>query len=210
MRVGPVWRFPQVVLWKPQTIWCVVGWAQVTEQGPPVCTTCLWEKMHFWVCNRSNTHGRRCHLWCLGELGHFSTDIPEYIWVQLWIHFHACKPSWKSTQSTLDQLWIRTPQDGSCPAKSLLLCKSLKNVNLYYQKNIDANMTFNQNDAIPVTFTCDWGEKAGLTSLREHPKIRKTKGVAYVASNCGYGGADARTRYVEELMKYIKVDSYGM
>lgn len=69
-------------------------------------------------------------------------------------------------------------------------------------------MTFNQNDGIPITFTCDWGLKAGLEALKQPPKT-KSKGVAFVASNCGNGGADKRTAYVDELMKYIEVDSYG-
>jgi hypothetical protein len=74
---------------------------------------------------------------------------------------------------------------------------------------MDVNMTFDQNSEIPITFICDWGSKKGIDFLSKEPTNSKTKGIAFVASNCGYGGAHARTRYVEELMKYIKVDSYG-
>eukprot|EP01127_Copromyxa_protea_P013020 TRINITY_DN3451_c0_g1_i2.p1 TRINITY_DN3451_c0_g1~~TRINITY_DN3451_c0_g1_i2.p1 ORF type:complete len:422 (+),score=66.38 TRINITY_DN3451_c0_g1_i2:30-1268(+) len=81
--------------------------------------------------------------------------------------------------------------------------------NPVYMKHIDANMTYDQKAEIPITFMCDWGKKNGLEALRKYPTAPKTKGIAFVASNCGYGGAHARTKYVKELMKYIPVDSYG-
>ncbi|EFA74751.1 hypothetical protein PPL_11783 [Heterostelium album PN500] len=41
--------------------------------------------------------------------------------------------------------------------------------------------------------------------FKERPNL-----IAFVASNCKAGGADKRAEYVRELMKHIKVDSYGL
>ena len=41
------------------------------------------------------------------------------------------------------------------------------------------------------------------------PPKDEQKIVAVFISNCGTGGADKRLKYLEELMKYIQVDSFG-
>ncbi len=41
------------------------------------------------------------------------------------------------------------------------------------------------------------------------PKLPKKYEIAFINSNCGGGGAHARTAYVKELMKHIQIDSMG-
>lgn len=68
-------------------------------------------------------------------------------------------------------------------------------------------MTYDPDSLVQVTYTCPWGDIN--TFLDPPPKKSSDKIVVLMASNCNTGGADKRTAYVEELMKYIKVDSYG-
>ena len=62
-------------------------------------------------------------------------------------------------------------------------------------------------DLVPITFTCDWG--GGNLSQFLKPPPKKKYNIAFMASNCGTGGAHVRASYVKELMKYIHVDSLG-
>lgn len=73
--------------------------------------------------------------------------------------------------------------------------------------HIDVNMTYDQNGTVPITFTCSWGGGTIEDFAKPHPP--KTKGLAFMATNCGGGGASFRTIYLKELMKYTKVDSLG-
>ncbi len=71
----------------------------------------------------------------------------------------------------------------------------------------DSKMTYHYDAFLQISFTCPWG---GLnTFLDPPPKKSKEKFIAFFASNCNTGGADKRTAYVDELMKYVKVDSFG-
>jgi hypothetical protein len=71
----------------------------------------------------------------------------------------------------------------------------------------DDKMTYHHDSLVQVTFTCPWGNIN--TFLDPIPPKSEEKVVVFMGSNCKTGGAAERTEYVKELMKYIKVDSYG-
>jgi hypothetical protein len=100
---------------------------------------------------------------------------------------------------------------------------------------MDIEMTFVQkgSNVVPITLTCSWGggtiddflkpplpvsEKGSSIGLdpnrgdgiRNDDNPSKLAAVVFMASNCGAGGANSRTAYVQELMKHIAVDSYGL
>eukprot|EP01116_Phalansterium_solitarium_P024439 TRINITY_DN8965_c0_g1_i1.p1 TRINITY_DN8965_c0_g1~~TRINITY_DN8965_c0_g1_i1.p1 ORF type:complete len:669 (-),score=258.69 TRINITY_DN8965_c0_g1_i1:189-2195(-) len=76
-----------------------------------------------------------------------------------------------------------------------------------YMKRFDYRMTYHHESLTQISFTCPWGQIN--TFLDPPPKKSKDKVVVFMASNCNTGGATERTEYVKELMKYVKVDSYG-
>lgn len=67
-----------------------------------------------------------------------------------------------------------------------------------------------QNSWLQATFFCPFASKT-LEDLLLPPPPKKdpNKLVVFITSNCGSGGAARRLAYVQELMKYIPVDSYG-
>lgn len=82
---------------------------------------------------------------------------------------------------------------------------------------VNARMSYHQqsqillNDSNPsVTFHCNWaGWTPSLEGFRTVDLSGKTEGILFVASNCFRGGAESRTRYVEELVQVVPVDSIG-
>lgn len=74
-------------------------------------------------------------------------------------------------------------------------------------------MTFYLQSQIPITFTCLWGGfglEDGINHFLKPPPPKSSKKcVVFMATNCGSAGATARTEYVQTLMQYIRVDSYG-
>jgi hypothetical protein len=79
-----------------------------------------------------------------------------------------------------------------------------------FQRLIDYNMTYDQTSEAAITMTCSWGGGVLQDFLRPPPpKAKHLAPVAFMATNCGAGGAEARGDYVRELMKYVAVDSYG-
>ncbi|GAM23346.1 hypothetical protein SAMD00019534_065210 [Acytostelium subglobosum LB1] len=80
-----------------------------------------------------------------------------------------------------------------------------------YLSKMDWKMTFDAKAEVQISLTCSWGQENGIESYRRRipPLKEKKKFAVFVASNCKRGGADKRTAYVKELMKYIQVDSYG-
>jgi hypothetical protein len=71
----------------------------------------------------------------------------------------------------------------------------------------DVSVTFAQNSSVPMSFVCRWGDVPLLGNVT--PSHRRPRDVAFMSTNCGMGGADARTQYVVELMRHIEVDSLG-
>lgn len=74
------------------------------------------------------------------------------------------------------------------------------------------NMTFDHRTSqIPITFACDWANYtlADLLKIPSADSFSDNKFAATMVSNCGRGGAEYRTKYFAELMKYIPVDNYG-
>ncbi|GAM22303.1 hypothetical protein SAMD00019534_054780 [Acytostelium subglobosum LB1] len=80
-----------------------------------------------------------------------------------------------------------------------------------YLSHMDWRMTFESKSDVQVSFVCGWGMSNGIDAYRDPvPALGERKKFAvFVASNCGYGGAHLRTKYVLELMQYIQIDSYG-
>lgn len=76
-----------------------------------------------------------------------------------------------------------------------------------WQIMMDMNMTFQEQDDVQVTFTCNWG--GGELSDYLRPPKPKKRLMAAIISNCGGGGAFGRIRYLRELMEYLEIDSYG-
>lgn len=72
------------------------------------------------------------------------------------------------------------------------------------------HMTYAKDSLVQITYMCPWGSKTPADLLKPPPAKTKDKLVAYISSNCNGGGAVARTAYVEELMQYIQVDSFGL
>jgi hypothetical protein len=70
-------------------------------------------------------------------------------------------------------------------------------------------MTYYLHSQVPITFMCMWGGGQRSDLLKPHPPKSREKCVAWMATNCGSGGATARTAYVKELMEHIQVDSFG-
>jgi len=79
-----------------------------------------------------------------------------------------------------------------------------------YLAHMDWTITYQKNSDIRVSLMCGWGYH--LTDYLEPGPtfLEKRKFAVFVASNCKRGGALQRTQYVQELMKYIPVDSYGL
>lgn len=77
-----------------------------------------------------------------------------------------------------------------------------------FMQRQDVNMTFVQHDQVPVTFLCSWGG-GSIDDFLKPIKWPKRGRIAWINSNCGGGGAHARTNYVKELMKHIDVDALG-
>lgn len=77
-----------------------------------------------------------------------------------------------------------------------------------FMQRQDVNMTFVQTDQVPVTFLCSWGG-GSIADFLKPIKWPKRGSIAWINSNCGGGGAHARTNYVRELMKHIEVDALG-
>jgi len=85
--------------------------------------------------------------------------------------------------------------------------------NLYgdpgYMNYIDVNFTYYLESQVPITFTCMWGGGTFEDLLKPPPPKSKDKCVIFMSTNCGSGGALARTAYAAELMEHMQVDSYG-
>jgi hypothetical protein len=79
-----------------------------------------------------------------------------------------------------------------------------------FKRVVDYNMSYLQTSALPITLTCSWGG-GGLEDFLKPPpsKPKELAPVVFMASNCGAGGALERRAYVQELMKWVNVDSYG-
>jgi hypothetical protein len=71
----------------------------------------------------------------------------------------------------------------------------------------DVNVTFAQESSVPMSFVCRWGGVPLLGNVP--PSHSRPRDIAFMSTNCGMGGADARTQYVSELMRHIDVDSLG-
>eukprot|EP01116_Phalansterium_solitarium_P016007 TRINITY_DN3615_c0_g1_i1.p1 TRINITY_DN3615_c0_g1~~TRINITY_DN3615_c0_g1_i1.p1 ORF type:complete len:606 (+),score=163.98 TRINITY_DN3615_c0_g1_i1:99-1916(+) len=80
-----------------------------------------------------------------------------------------------------------------------------------YLSYIDINFTYYLNSQVPLTFTCLWGGVGSNVShfLEPHPPKTKERGIVFMTTNCWSGGAIYRTAYMHELMKHVKIDSYG-
>lgn len=78
----------------------------------------------------------------------------------------------------------------------------------WYRKKMDWIMDYTRTADVQVSLTCDWNHP--LDDYRIPPPPLKHRFAVFVASNCDRGGADKRTAYVKELMKYIPIDSYGL
>lgn len=80
-----------------------------------------------------------------------------------------------------------------------------------FMANLDVTMSYEQtsnSSHVPISLFCNYA--GSKYDVRAAPKQKSPeKVVAFIASNCAHGGARARYQYVQELMKYIKVDSYG-
>lgn len=74
---------------------------------------------------------------------------------------------------------------------------------------MDFEMTYDPQSDIPLSLFCPWGDIPLDSILTTPPAFKRTKDIAFISSSCNYAGAAARTAYVEDLMKYTKVDSYG-
>eukprot|EP01119_Soliformovum_irregulare_P020604 TRINITY_DN6702_c0_g1_i2.p1 TRINITY_DN6702_c0_g1~~TRINITY_DN6702_c0_g1_i2.p1 ORF type:complete len:683 (+),score=225.28 TRINITY_DN6702_c0_g1_i2:25-2073(+) len=74
---------------------------------------------------------------------------------------------------------------------------------------MDAHMTYDQDADVPQTFTCMWGGGNLTDLLKMPPKKAKDKCIVWMTSNCMFGGASERSIYMEELMKYVDIDSFG-
>jgi len=82
-----------------------------------------------------------------------------------------------------------------------------------FLSSVDMRATYHADSEIPITFACPWAGSTLEDYLKPQKKLTEDgterKGIIFVQSNCGNGGAASRTAYVRELMKYIQVDSYG-
>lgn len=81
-----------------------------------------------------------------------------------------------------------------------------------WQKYMDIDVNYELTSSVPGTFVCDWANNSLEISLKSppDPPSHQRRGlVATLISNCYEGGSYLRTKYIEELMKYIKVDSFG-
>eukprot|EP01113_Clastostelium_recurvatum_P021482 TRINITY_DN2545_c0_g1_i2.p1 TRINITY_DN2545_c0_g1~~TRINITY_DN2545_c0_g1_i2.p1 ORF type:complete len:678 (+),score=136.13 TRINITY_DN2545_c0_g1_i2:131-2164(+) len=79
--------------------------------------------------------------------------------------------------------------------------------NKEYMSLFDYKMTYHHDALTQITFICPWGGIDGW--LDPPPPKTNDKLIMFAASNCHTGGADRRTAYVQELMQYIDVHSYG-
>jgi hypothetical protein len=75
---------------------------------------------------------------------------------------------------------------------------------------MDFKATYHHDAEVQVTFVCPWGSKKYEDLRTPPPPKSDDKLVAFIASNCGAGGADGRLNFVRELMKHIRVDSFGL
>ncbi|KYQ89444.1 glycosyltransferase [Tieghemostelium lacteum] len=85
--------------------------------------------------------------------------------------------------------------------------------NAEYLSHMDWRMTFEESSEVRVSMMCSWGFEGGIEAYRREisPPFKQKQGFAvFVASNCHSGGALQRTQYVEDLMRYIPVDSFGL
>eukprot|EP01103_Thecamoeba_quadrilineata_P001536 TRINITY_DN1138_c0_g1_i4.p2 TRINITY_DN1138_c0_g1~~TRINITY_DN1138_c0_g1_i4.p2 ORF type:complete len:289 (+),score=58.15 TRINITY_DN1138_c0_g1_i4:836-1702(+) len=81
---------------------------------------------------------------------------------------------------------------------------------VYLNELMDIEMNFNQTSDVPISFLCSWGGGDLMDLLKPPPpKPKNYAPVVWIAGNCLAGGAQQRYEYVKELMKHIKVDSYG-
>jgi Glycosyltransferase family 10 (fucosyltransferase) C-term/Concanavalin A-like lectin/glucanases superfamily len=84
-----------------------------------------------------------------------------------------------------------------------------------YMNRFDDKMTYALDSLQHVSFMCPWGVGVPASGDDEaawlRPPSAKSDGhmVAFMASNCGGGGASERTEFVGELMRHIDVHSYG-
>ncbi len=79
-----------------------------------------------------------------------------------------------------------------------------------YMRLFDLEMTYNSKSFVQITYMCPWGHKEFANLRDPAPPKAPDKLAAFVASNCGSGGAEERTDYVRTLMKYMQVDSFGV
>ncbi|EGG13865.1 glycosyltransferase [Cavenderia fasciculata] len=79
--------------------------------------------------------------------------------------------------------------------------------------SMDLNMTFRQNCQVPTTFACSWGQLANgsINNFLNPPMpfLQKVPAAAFLAVNCGAGGAVFRNIYIQEMMKYTPIHCLG-
>ncbi|KAF2077231.1 hypothetical protein CYY_001485 [Polysphondylium violaceum] len=79
-----------------------------------------------------------------------------------------------------------------------------------YLSHMDWRISYQKQSDIRISLMCGWGFDLNDYIAPGPSFLERKKFAIFVASNCKRGGAKQRTEYVEELMKYIPIDSYGL
>eukprot|EP01132_Coremiostelium_polycephalum_P006229 gene6229-7759_t len=83
-----------------------------------------------------------------------------------------------------------------------------------YNKLMDHQISYYPNSSLPISLACPPSPAYTLKEtvnllMNQLSHKDKPKNIAFLSSNCKDGFASARTAYVEELSRYITIDSYG-
>ena len=77
---------------------------------------------------------------------------------------------------------------------------------------MDLDMSYRQNTSdksIPITRTCWYGPGSIDEILSPRPYHKELNPIYFFESTCKFGVNTVKLKFVEELMSYIGVDSYG-
>jgi hypothetical protein len=76
---------------------------------------------------------------------------------------------------------------------------------------MDFSMSYSQNTTnnLPITRTCLFGPGTIDDLLVPHPEHKEKNPAYFFESVCRFGVNVVKLKFVEELMNYINVDSYG-